>query len=177
MTALQLGNPRYAWRNLLSGQAMNGVMFGSVRTVRHMFTWKKNFDGIKDAYEKGAILDDMFNVMQDGEAFASPKAQQFARGALKWTGGLATEAFNRGVAFMEARSMLRVAIREAQNDPLSRKSRSYRGLFQRMGVDGQALIDEGGAGPLTDNYLRRAVNYTQGGYQLDQVPAFMESPD
>ena len=95
---------------------------------------------------------------------------------LKWSGELPAENFNRVVNMGAAKALLRDALAEYRTDPFSKQSRKYFGHFKRLGgIDPQALIDEGGAGPLTDRYLRQSVKRVQGGYQIDQVPAFMET--
>ena len=104
-------------------------------------------------------------------------ARKFQEKALKWSGFNAAEEFVRSVNLIAAKSMLRDAIRANQKNPMSAKSLRYRGFFARLGIRSpQSLIDEGGAGPLTDQFLRAAVNEVQGGYRYDQVPAFMDTP-
>ena len=177
-TGLQLGNPATTLRNLLSGMAFTGQAYGVRRTLGTLLNVKKTFDGINDAYEKGILIDDLMNIMADGEkAMAARPLQNFTRVALKVSLFEASEIWVRGVNMVAARAMLRDAIKANQKDPLSRRSLQYRGFFARMGLRSpQALLDENGTGPETDKYLRAAVNEIQGGYRFDQVPQFMDTP-
>ena len=177
-TGLQLGNPATTLKNLISGMAFTGQAYGVRRTLGTLLNLKKTFDGINDAYEKGILIDDLMNIMADGEkAVAARPLQTFARVALNVSGFAASEVWVRGVNMVAARAMLRDALKANQKDPLSRRSLQYRGFFARLGLRSpQALLDENGTGPETDKYLRAAVNEVQGGYRFDQVPQFMDTP-
>ena len=114
------------------------------------------------------------NLLEQAEGLGP--AQKFTNLMLKYSGEMPAENFNRLVNMGAAKSMLRDAIAEYQRNPLSRKSRQYFGDFKRLGgIDPQALIDEGGVGPMTDRYLRQSVKQVQGGYQIDQTPAFQNT--
>lgn len=178
-TGLQLGNPVSSSRNWISGMAFTAQHFGVGRMLRSLTDLKTTFQEIESAYERGILSDDLMNIMQDGEQVAGKRSKTaaFANVALKLSGFNAAETWVRGVNVVAARALLRDAITANQKSPLSRESRGYRGYFQRLGLRGHdMLLNEGGAGPRTDEYLRAAVNELQGGYTYDQVPAFMDSP-
>ncbi len=179
-TGLQLGNPSSALKNLVSGLAFTAQAYGTRRTVAAMGSLVSDFRQINDAYEKGILLDDLMNIMRDGEQAGVSKVgplAKFTNFMLNATGFNSAEQFVRGVNMVAARAMLRDALKANERNPLSRKSKQYRGFFARIGIKSpQALIDEGGTGEITDQFLRAAVNEVQGGYRYDQVPAFMDSP-
>ena len=174
LTGMHLGNPFTAARNLLSGQAMIGTQYG----IRH---WAegvhKAHENINDAHEKGIIIDDLFNLVGDGENLGGRSMIQSGTDfLLKWSGEIPAENFNRVVNMGAAKALLRDALAEYKNKGPTKKLLKYMGHFKRLGgIDPQKLLDEGGAGPLTDRYLRQSVKHVQGGYQIDQVPAFQET--
>ena len=174
LTGLHLGNWRTAMRNALSGQSMVATQYGIKRYAEGVIN---SFHNINDAYEKGIIIEDLFNLVGDGPNLGGRSMIQ--RGTdflLKWSGEVPAENFNRVVNMGAAKALLRDAIAEYKNKGPTKKLLNYMGHFKRLGgIDPQALLDEGGAGPLTDRYLRQSVKRVQGGYQIDQVPAFLES--
>jgi hypothetical protein len=177
LVGLQLGNPETAQRNLLSGQAMIAAKYGIKNYVSSLLNIKKLFEAIPDDHEKGIIKDDLMNLVELGTKIGGPDIiTRGTTGLLKISGELGAEKFNRLVNTVAAKSMLRTTIRSYDDAPLSRKTRMLFGDIKRLGgVDPQALIDERGSGPLTDRYLRQSVNKIQGGYSLDQTPAFMNT--
>lgn len=176
-TGLQLGNPLSTIKNLLSGMTMAGAFYGTRRTMGALFDVRGAFDKIDDAYEKGIILDDLMNLMEDrGPNGRQSRVSSFTNFMLKVSGFNAAETWVRVVNMAAAQSFLRHAISSNLKNPGSRSSLQYRGFIARLGIKQvQALLDEGGDGPMTDSFLRKAVNEVQGGYRYDQVPAFMDS--
>ena len=174
LTGLHLGNWRTAMRNALSGQSMIATQYGIKRYATEVIN---SFHNINNAYEKGIIVEDLFNLVGDGPNLGGRSMiQKGTDFMLKWSGEVPAENFNRVVNMSAAKALLRDAIAEYKNKGPTKKLRGYMGHFKRLGgIDPQALLDEGGAGPLTDRYLRQSVKYVQGGYQIDQVPVFLES--
>lgn len=179
-TGLHLGNPLSAAKNWIGGMAFNAQQFGVARTMKALFSVRATFRAIKDAKERGIIMDDLMNLMNDGMALTEmggkPMTQGFADAALTVGGFNAAETWVRGVAVVASRAMLRDAIRAFHRNRDSSRSRAYLGHFKRLGLNGNDLILENGVGELTDAYLRASVNEIQGGYTYDQVPAFMDTP-
>ena len=174
LTGLHLGNWRTAMRNALSGQSMVATQYGIKRYAEGVID---SFHNINDAYEKGIIVEDLFNLVGDGPNLGGRSMiQKGTDFLLKWSGEVPAENFNRVVNMGAAKALLRDAIAEYKNKGPTKKLVKYMGHFKRLGgIDPQALLDEGGAGPHTDRYLRQSVKRVQGGYQIDQVPAFLES--
>ena len=137
----------------------------------------KAHENINDAYEKGIIIDDLFNLIGDGENLGGRSMIQSGTDfLLKWSGEIPAENFNRVVNMGAAKALLRDASQNTRTSGPTKKLLKYMGHFKRLGgIDPQELLDEGGAGPLTDRYLRQSVKHVQGGYQIDQVPAFQET--
>lgn len=179
-TGLQLGNPMSALKNLISGTAFTAQAYGARRTLAAMGSLVKDWRQIDDAFEKGILLDDLMNVMQDAEQWGVDRTSKLSKGTnalLNLSGFNSAETFVRGTNMVAARAMLRDAIRANEKNPVGRRALQYRGYFARLGVKSpESLIAENGEGPLTDQFLRAAVNEVQGGYRYDQVPAFMDSP-
>ena len=75
-TPLQLANPRSVERNLLTGLVFNMGHFGVGRTLSAM---TQAFREIPEAFERGAISDDILNIMSDGERIMAEKPKLTAR--------------------------------------------------------------------------------------------------
>ena len=179
MAALwHLANFASATKNLVSGMAFNAQSLGIWNFTKALFQVPP-FYAINDAVERGILLQDMMNVMSDGEKLQGSAAgvvSQFAGAGLKASGFNAAETWVRGVAMRGAESMLRHAIKANDKNPRSGTSLRYRAYFQRLGVRNvEGLLSENGKGENTDEYLRAAVNEIQGGYTYADVPVYMES--
>ena len=171
LTGVHLGDPLVASRNLAGGQMTVAGILGAKHYLKGV---KDAFSNIDEAYEKGIILQDMANLMEQSEGLGG--VQKFTNWMLKWSGESKAENFNRMVNLGAAKSLLRDALDEYKTKGITRKSRGYMGHFKRMGgIDPQALMDEGGKGPMTDRYLRQSVRFIQGGYQIDQTPLFQNT--
>jgi hypothetical protein len=178
-TMTQLANWASTIKNFLSGQAFNWQNLGTPRFLGSILNVKGTLDQIRDGYERGNLMHDFMNVMQDGEQMGGLVAatSKGAGRALKVGGFSAAETWVRGTAMVGARSMLRSAINSYHKDPRSRTTRRWLGYLKRLGFDGtdaQDLILEGGKGDLFDSYMRASVNEIQGGYTYADVPVMME---
>ena len=143
LTGMHLGNPFTAARNLFSGEAMIGTQYGIRRWAEGVH---KAHENINDAYEKGIIIDDLFNLIGDGENLGGRSMIQSGTDfLLKWSGEIPAENFNRVVNMGAAKALLRDAIAESKRGP-TKKLLKYMGHFKRLGgIDPQALLDEGGS--------------------------------
>jgi hypothetical protein len=169
-----LANFRSVLRNLISGTKFNMSHNGLIQGLKPLINFRDTFHSIEDAYEKGILQEDLARIMQDTEI--SGTAEKATTAGFKYSGWNAVESWTRAANMMSAKEYLRSAIKANQKNPMSTKSLNSRGFFKRLGIeDQQALLNEGGAGPITDRYLRAAVAETQGGYNVDQTPAFANS--
>ena len=175
LTGVHLGNPVTASRNLASGQASIGTVYGNKHWLAGI---EESFKSIDEAYEKGIIIDDLMNLMADSDRLGGQRGipEKVTGVLLKYSGEMPAENFNRVVNMAAAKSLLRESLEEYATNPFSKRSLNFFGYVKRMGgIDPQALIDEGGSGRLTDRYLRQSVRYVQGGYRIDQTPAFQNT--
>ena len=191
LTGMHLGNPETSLRNFYSGQAVIATQYGLKTYAKAVWD---TFRGIPDAHEKGVIAWDLMNIAADAENVdVSQGVRTFTDLAMRWGGGQAAENLNRTVNLAAARSFLRTAVAEYNKDPTSSRTRAFFGHIKRLGLNPQALIDENQLGrqlatrgrqpgqitdrPLTDRFLRQSVIDAQGGYGVDQIPAFQGTPN
>lgn len=64
---LHLGNPLSALKDLISSIAFTAQARGLRRTITALGTLISDFKLINDAHEKGILLDDLMNIMQEGD--------------------------------------------------------------------------------------------------------------
>jgi|GEM_PF-5921731 len=181
-TGTMLSNPVTVGTNLISGMGYNFATLGvrsSLKGLVELRSLQRAARAIDDAFERGAIQDDLMNMMEDVHELGSPRLDALQKGTnalLTVSGFNASEWFVRAHGYVTARAFLRDALRDWGQNPTSRRSRLYRAWFERNGMDAGALSAESGTGPETDRFLRTAINTAQGGYRYDQVPIFMDTP-
>ena len=166
-TTTQLANWKTTAKNLTSGVANNVRAFGIVPL------WD-SFKAIKEGREKGILLNDLTNQMNDAnkQGWLS-KAVGFS---LKSAAFNASESLVRGQAIVGSRALYRWGLKAYKKNPKSRASLQFLGLAKRLGFgDPEALIKADGQGPLFDTFLRRMVNRVQAGYTYADVPLYLSS--
>src|SRR4029077_2860578 len=171
-TINMLGNFRTSMRNVIGGILYNAQYNGILSGAKSFFQVYKMAGEINDAYERGILQDNLHNIQQDVQNnFQSPLGR-LSEKVLRSAGYQKAEEWTRAMNLLSARTFLRNAIRSNQNNPESRSTLQYRATIQRMGgIDPEALLREGGVGPVTDRFLRQNVAAIQGGYGLDQTTA------
>ena len=168
-TASQLANWKTTFKNLTGGVAMNINALGP-----GAFNVVGAWNAIKEGREKGILLTDMMNQMND--ANQQGWTRTLAGGTLKAAAFNFSERLVRGQAIVGAKSLWRMAQKAHQKNPTGRSSLQYLALFKRLGFsDPEGLILEGGKGPLFDTFLRRMVNRVQAGYSYADVPVYLSS--
>lgn len=181
-TGTMLGNPITVAVNAASGIGYNATTLGAWNALKgawELRSFRRITAEITDAHERGLLLDDLMNMVDDADAVGSPTVERLQQGAsalLKWSGYNLSEEFVRGHGLVTAKAFLRAALKAHAKNPQSRKARSFRAWFARNSIDFDALAKEDGAGVRTDALFRQAVNTAQGGYRYDQVPIFMDTP-
>jgi len=107
---------------------------------------RKTFNAINDSCEKGIRVDDLMNIMADGE-----KA-------------------------MAARLLLRDALKGNQKGPLSRRCQQYRGCFACLWPAQSASPPRRKLHRTRNGQMpARRLNEIQAGYRFERVPQFMET--
>src|SRR4029077_3489634 len=168
-----LGNYLSSMYNAIGGILYSAAYNGVMPTAKALLQVHKAAGAINNAYELGILQDNMHNLQQDVHNM-TPLGQKAVSGILKVSGYQLVEEVTRAMNLMTARDFLRHAIAENQRIPISKKTIHYLVKIQRVCVIvPQALLREGGVGPLTDRFLRQNVAMIQGGYGLDQTVAWM----
>ena len=174
-----------AVKNLITGMGFNAASLGPRHFLTGLLTGMP-FRMHIDAIERGILIRDLPNVLADGQqipgAGVGAKIGRAISAApqlgLQVSGFNAAEVWNRGVAMRGLESLLRQALKAYKNNPRSKTSLRYMAYFQRLGFrEGRAelLMQEGGRGELTDEFLRAGVNEIHGGYTYADVNVFMQS--
>ncbi len=180
VTGLMLGNPGTAALNLFGGTGLNFQAYGfkhAGTALKDLTLLGKLASEIKDARERGILIDDYLSAMHDGQQQGVNKTiSTFTDKMLKWGGYTPMEIFIRTHAMVTQKHMLRDALKHWNKKTDSRKSLRYMAWYQRYGFDTNKLLAENGEGPETNRLLRMSVNLTQGSYKVNQVPVFVDSP-
>ena len=174
----QLGSFFYTGRNLVFGTGFNWQHYGFLPFARSVLNLRGTFRDIREAKEKGIIMEDIMNVMRDGGR--AGWTGKWASTLLRIHGNNQVEAWLRGTAMRMARIVLRANIRRYGRNPRGMRIRQFIGYLDNLGFKGfepHNLLMENGTGPLTDRYLRASVKAAQGGYTIAQTTLFADSPE
>lgn len=187
-TATQLGNPISASLNLLGGTITNVQEFGLKQIAKSYLDLALDWKNVqKEGTTLGILNKDFMNILSDHVEMDSDKyfsreqkisqaLAKFANTTLTFGGFNGAENIVRASAMLAARSWLNDSLKAVNANPNSKRAKKFYTWVNRENLDANALILENGAGPETDKYMRRAVNVSQGSYQIDMTPVFIDTP-
>ena len=195
VTGITLGSPDAGVTNFLGGQGNILSTAGAHNYFKAASLSPKEWkDAIEDAKSLGAVGDDTWNIYDmraidmadDGGVRATmERGLNKATGGLLKTGFQQAEVLNRAMSAKVARVQLGKALQweaankagtlSAVNKP---RLRAFKEKLAREGIDFDKLVTENNTNKPeseTGDYVRKMTNLMQGSYQLNQVPAYINS--
>lgn len=184
-------NPKRAWKTL-TDDSITDMLGSDVSTMKKSGllarqTWRSFKDlttlpeGLwREMVELGVLRNDFMQIHNDAQFHGLSGSGDAILGkavslSLKAGGYTPFEYFIRTNAALSGRHMLNGALKHWNKNIESRKSRAALAWFQRNKFDTDKLIAENGQGPETNRFIRYASNLTNGTYQVDQTPLWIDT--
>jgi len=174
-TASKLGNIWTSMRNASTIFVNTIPEFGLSNALPGLASLHQYGKQIRDAEEAGVLRSDLLAGMAEMSDFTELQ-QKIASVSLKLGGFSMVEKFTRSTAAAAGLNWARWGMKKVEANPKSQESLIFQAKLKKYGIDLEKLKKQGLSGNEGKKLMRAAANVTQFGYDMRQVPLWMENP-